>query len=82
LGALAACIRGSRQPLEREQLADIDVPILVATGTKDTVAGSGEQLAALIPRAQSLPIPDREHMLAVGDKVFKAGVLEFLVARP
>jgi pimeloyl-ACP methyl ester carboxylesterase len=82
LPALAACIRGSRQPLEREQLAHIDVPILVATGTKDTVAGSGEQLAALIPGAQSLPIPDREHMLAVGDKVFKIGVLEFLDARP
>jgi pimeloyl-ACP methyl ester carboxylesterase len=82
LRALAACIRGSRQPLEREQLTHIHVPILVATGTKDTVAGSGEQLAALIPGAQSLPIPDREHMLAVGDKVFKAGVLEFLVARP
>ena len=81
LRALAACIRGSRQPLEREQLADIDVPILVSTGTKDTVAGSGEQLAALIPGAQSLPIPDREHMLAVGDKVFKAGVLEFLATR-
>jgi pimeloyl-ACP methyl ester carboxylesterase len=82
LRALAACIRGSRQPLERDQLAHIAVPILVATGTKDTVAGSGEQLAALIPGAQSLPIPDREHMLAVGDKVFKAGVLEFLAARP
>jgi pimeloyl-ACP methyl ester carboxylesterase len=81
LRALAACIRGSRQPLERDQLARIAVPILVATGTKDTVAGSGEQLAALIPGAQSLPIPDREHMLAVGDKVFKAGVLEFLAAR-
>ena len=82
LRALAACIRGSRQPLERDQLARIAVPILVATGTKDTVAGSGEQLAALIPGAQSLPIPDREHMLAVGDKVFKAGVLEFLAVRP
>jgi pimeloyl-ACP methyl ester carboxylesterase len=82
LRALASCIRGSRQPLERDQLAHIAVPILVATGTKDTVAGSGEQLAALIPGAQSLPIPDREHMLAVGDKVFKAGVLEFLAARP
>jgi pimeloyl-ACP methyl ester carboxylesterase len=82
LRALAACIRGSRQPLERDQLERIVVPILVATGTKDTVAGSGEQLAALIPGAQSLSIPDREHMLAVGDKVFKAGVLEFLGSRP
>jgi hypothetical protein len=25
-----------------------------------------------------LPIPGRDHMLAVGDKVFKAGVLQFL----
>jgi hypothetical protein len=25
-----------------------------------------------------LVIPDRDHMLAVGDKVFKAGVLKFL----
>jgi pimeloyl-ACP methyl ester carboxylesterase len=82
LRALAACIRGSRQPLEREQLVHITLPILVATGTKDTVAGSGDQLAALIPGAESLPIPDREHMLAVGDKVFKAGVLEFLAKRP
>jgi pimeloyl-ACP methyl ester carboxylesterase len=81
LRALAACIRGSRQPLERDQLGRIGVPILVATGTKDTVAGSPGELAALIPGARVLSIPDRDHMLAVGDKAFKAGVLEFLVAR-
>jgi hypothetical protein len=28
-----------------------------------------------------LEIPNRDHMLAVGDKVFKAGVLEFLQGR-
>ena len=31
-----------------------------------------------MPNARALDIPDRDHMLAVGDKVFKAGVLEFL----
>ena len=31
-----------------------------------------------MPHAQGADIPDRDHMLAVGDKVFKAGVLEFL----
>jgi hypothetical protein len=31
-----------------------------------------------MPNARALPIPGRDHMLAVGDKVFKAGVLEFL----
>jgi pimeloyl-ACP methyl ester carboxylesterase len=82
LRALAACIRGSRQPLERRALARMTVPVLVAAGTKDSVAGSPEELAALIPGAQVLSIPDRDHMLAVGDRVFKAGVLEFLSKRP
>ena len=82
LRALAACMRGSRQPLERQALARMAVPVLVAAGTKDTVAGAPEELAALIPGAQVLPIPDRDHMLAVGDRVFKAGVTEFLSGRP
>jgi pimeloyl-ACP methyl ester carboxylesterase len=76
--ALAACIRGSRQTLTREQAASIRTPALIAVGTKDPIAGSAEELAAIMPRAKALPIPNRDHMLAVGDKVFKAGVLEFL----
>jgi pimeloyl-ACP methyl ester carboxylesterase len=82
LKALACCIRGSRQTLSREQIAGISAPVLVAVGTRDDVAGSAEQLAALIPRARYLAIPDRDHMLAVGDKVFKQGVLDFLNQRP
>jgi pimeloyl-ACP methyl ester carboxylesterase len=81
LKALAACIRGSRQVLSREQVAGIGIPVLVAVGTKDVVAGSGPELAALIPGAQALDIPDRDHMLAVGDKAYKTGVLEFLGRR-
>jgi pimeloyl-ACP methyl ester carboxylesterase len=80
--ALAACIRGSRQTLTREQVAHIRVPVLVAVGTKDDVAGSAQALAALIPGAQALDIPGRDHMLSVGDKVFKQGVLDFLAQRP
>jgi len=82
LKALAACIRGSRQTLTREQVASISVPVLIAVGTRDVVAGSAQALAALIPDARALAIPDRDHMLAVGDKVFKAAVLEFLNERP
>jgi len=82
LRALAACMRGSRQPLERDALARVAVPVLVAAGTKDSIAGPPEELAALIPGAQVLSIPDRDHMLAVGDRVFKAGVLKFLAERP
>lgn len=82
LKALAACLRGSRQALAREELAAIRVPVLVAVGTKDDVAGSGPELAKLIPHAVALDIPGRDHMLAVGDKVFKNGVVEFLRQRP
>jgi pimeloyl-ACP methyl ester carboxylesterase len=82
LKALAACIRGSRQTLTRAEVAAIKVAVLVAVGTKDPVAGSAQELAALIPNARALDIPDRDHMLAVGDRVFKAGVLDFLNQRP
>ncbi len=82
LAALAACIRGSRQALAREDVARIAVPVLIAVGTHDDVAGSAAALAALIPGARALEIPGRDHMLAVGDRVFKAAVLDFLAARP
>lgn len=81
LRALAACIRGSRQTLTREEVAAIRAPVLIAVGTKDVVAGSAQALAALIPGAQALDIPNRDHMLAVGDKVYKAGVIDFLNQR-
>ena len=81
LRALAACIRGSRQTLGRAEVAAIRVPVLIAVGTKDPVAGSAQELAALIPGARALDIPDRDHMLAVGDKIFKAGVVDFLNQR-
>jgi pimeloyl-ACP methyl ester carboxylesterase len=81
LAALAACIRGSRQTLTREQVAAIRAPVLVAVGSKDTVAGSAHALAALLPSGRALDIPGRDHMLAVGDKVFKEAVLAFLEER-
>jgi pimeloyl-ACP methyl ester carboxylesterase len=78
LKALAACIRGSRQTMSREDAASIEAPVLIAVGTKDNVAGSSHELAVVMKNARALDIPDRDHMLAVGDKVFKAGVLHFL----
>ena len=81
LPALAACIRGSRQVLSRAEVAAIAAPVLVAVGSKDDVAGSAQELAALIPGARALDIPGRDHMLAVGDKVFKSAVLDFLNQR-
>ena len=82
LRALAACLRGSRETLSRDEVGRIAVPMLIAVGSADHIAGSPQELAALIPGAQALAIPDRDHMLAVGDRVFKSAVLEFLAKRP
>jgi pimeloyl-ACP methyl ester carboxylesterase len=82
LRALAACLRGSRETLSRTEVGRIAVPVLVAVGSADPIAGSPQELAALIPGAQALAIPGRDHMLAVGDKAFKSAVLTFLSERP
>src|SRR5262249_13110147 len=78
LQPLAACIRGSRQTLTRAEVAAIRAPVLVAVGTEDPVAGSARELAALLPAGRAFDIPGRDHMLAVGDRAFKAAVLDFL----
>jgi pimeloyl-ACP methyl ester carboxylesterase len=80
--ALAACLRGSRQLMNAEEAASIAVPVLIAVGTTDEIAGSAQALQRLIPGSQVLDIPRRDHMRAVGDKVYKEGVLSFLANRP
>jgi pimeloyl-ACP methyl ester carboxylesterase len=79
--ALAACLRGSRRLMARDEAAEIAVPVLIAVGTSDEIAGSAEALGKIIPGSQVLNIPNRDHMRAVGDKVYKAGVLDFLSQR-
>jgi pimeloyl-ACP methyl ester carboxylesterase len=82
LKALAACMRGPREKILAEDLARVRIPVLVATGSEDVIAGSGQDLASLIPGAQLLEITGRDHMKAVGDARFRQGVLDFLTERP
>jgi pimeloyl-ACP methyl ester carboxylesterase len=82
LKALAACIRGPREKITPERLATLKAHTLIAVGSKDVIAGSGSELATLIPGAQFMDIPGRDHMRAVGDATFKQGVLDFLTRRP
>jgi pimeloyl-ACP methyl ester carboxylesterase len=79
--ALAACARGSRRRLTPEEAARITQPTVVAVGERDPLAGDPWRLVALLPRAEALSIPGRDHNLAVGDKAFKAGALDFLARR-
>ena len=80
--ALAACMAAGRQMLPAEKLAGLSLPVLVAVGSDDEVAGSPYELAALMANAMAFTIPGRDHMNAVGDKAHKAAVLEFLETRP
>jgi pimeloyl-ACP methyl ester carboxylesterase len=79
--ALAACLRGTRDLMRKDEAARIEVPVLIAVGTVDDVAGSAHALGDIIPGSDVLDIPGRDHMRAVGDKVYKTGVIDFLSRR-
>jgi len=79
--ALAACIRASRKAISADDMNNADVPMLIAVGTDDVVAGSAAELGELLPDAQVLDIPERDHMRAIGDPVHKKGVVTFLAAQ-
>ena len=80
--ALAACIATSRELVSEAQMTTITAPVLVGVGTKDDIAGSAQRLAALLPNGEAFDIEGRDHMLAVGDRTFKARVIEFLREHP
>jgi pimeloyl-ACP methyl ester carboxylesterase len=68
--------------MSRAEAARIALPVLIAVGTADEIAGSAEGLGQIIAGSEVLDIPNRDHMRAVGDKVYKAGVVDFLSRRP
>lgn len=76
--ALAACVMSVRELFSEAQFKSIKNKVLVAIGTQDDIAGSAIKLVDLMENAKYLPIPNRDHMRAVGDKVFMQGVIEFL----
>jgi pimeloyl-ACP methyl ester carboxylesterase len=79
--ALAACMRSPRTPPNRDELAAIATPALVVCGETDEVSGPAQPLAAELGNGRAVTIPRRDHMLTVGDKLYKQAVLEFLHAR-
>jgi len=82
LVALAACVRGARKALDPALLAQIDCPVLICVGTRDDVAGDPAPLKPLFRNARLVDIPGRDHNRAVGDRIYKQAVLEFLATRP
>jgi len=80
--ALAVCVIASKKELTEDEVHRISQPALVAVGETDDIAGAPQPLAALLPRGEALAIPGRDHMLSVGDKVYKKAVVEFLQQHP
>ncbi|WP_404933011.1 alpha/beta fold hydrolase [Nitratireductor sp. L15S-10] len=80
--ALAACIATSRELLPPQDAGRITAPTLIAVGTRDDIAGSPQGLADLLPNGIAFAIERRDHMLAVGDRTFKARALAFLEEHP
>ena len=76
--ALAACMETSRQPMARADVRRINVPVLVAVGEADDMAGPPAPLASVIPKGEAFVIPKRDHMRATGDRAFKTAAVEFL----
>lgn len=76
--ALAACMETSRAPMARADVRRINVPVLVAVGEADEMAGPPGPLAEMLPQGEAFVIPKRDHMRATGDKAFKAAALDFL----
>lgn len=81
LKALSAVIRSPRLPLTREMVGALNIPVLIAVGTEDVVAGDPQELADAIPGARVLPIEGKDHNKSVADQGFKEGVIAFLNER-
>ncbi|HWA92730.1 MAG TPA: alpha/beta fold hydrolase [Rhizomicrobium sp.] len=80
LAALAACMRKARTVYTREQLRAVAAPVLVVCGETDNLTGAPQGLAEAFGDGRAVVVPGRDHMSAVGDKVTKQAVLDFLAA--
>ena len=77
-GALSACLLGSFPSLPASDFAEVDVPTMVIAGSRDTVAGSPIPLAASIPHAVAVVVPNKTHLSVITDAFFKGAVMGFL----
>lgn len=77
--ALAACASApAGQPVTREALSGLDMPVLVVAGAYDELAGDPQALAEPIPSARSVTLPGCDHFSAIPHALFKSAVFDFL----
>ena len=76
--ALAALTRAKDEPFTREELAKLDVPVLVVAGALDELAGDPVPLAQIFADGRAVTIPGCDHFSAIPHALFKATVFDFL----
>jgi pimeloyl-ACP methyl ester carboxylesterase len=76
--ALAACALASRDPFAATDVKTVRAQTLVVAGSRDELAGSPEELAALIPGARAVTLPGCDHFSTIAHALFKAAVFDFL----
>lgn len=76
--ALAACMRGYREPVDREALARTHIPLLFIVAGEDTLIGNPHKLSDINPKSELVIIPDRDHLNVVSDPGFKDAIMSFL----
>lgn len=75
--ALAACMRAMRRNFPENELRRSQRPVLIVCGENDVLTGPPGPLASAFADGRAVTVPRRDHMTTVGDKVYKAAVLEF-----
>ena len=77
--ALAACASAPQgQPVTREALRRLDMPVLVVAGAHDELAGDPQALAEAIPGAKAVVLPGCDHFSAIPHALFRSAVFDFL----
>lgn len=76
--ALAALTRAKDEPFTRDELAKLDVPVLVVAGARDELAGDPVPLAQAFSDGRAVTIPGCDHFSAIPHALFKATVFDFL----
>jgi pimeloyl-ACP methyl ester carboxylesterase len=75
--ALAALMKSPRPPLDRDALANVQVPVLVVLGDRD-FAGPADPLIDALPDASLAVLPGTDHFATPKDFKFIDAALQFL----
>jgi pimeloyl-ACP methyl ester carboxylesterase len=76
--AVALAASGDFSPCTPEEAASVDVPVLVISGERDLVLGTGARLAQALPKGRYVEIPGTDHFSLAIDEAVQQEVAGFL----